>query len=126
MMTGNRAKVFQRLTLNNQDQTIRDALVRYRGDNIMGLVRGLGFLVAGLFGLALSLTGVLFNQTNSALPGGWLYDHLGEQGTQLAAVGICAICTLLGLYWTVTRYRNLTTGVKAYEDKLRAERENRA
>ena len=111
--------------MNTQDQTIRDALARYRGNSIMGLVRGLGFLLVGLIGLLLVVTGSVFNAPNSASPSGWLYDHLGAQGAELAAAGACVICILIGLYWTLTRYRNLTSGVKTYEEQLRADREHR-
>ena len=112
--------------MNHPDQSIRDALARYRANSLLGLMRGLGFLLVGLIGVFLAVTGSIFNTTNGAPPSGWLYDTFGAQGAQLIAVGICVLCALIGAYWVYTRYRNLTVGIQAYEAKLRAERNNRA
>ena len=68
----------------------------------MGIMRALGLIVAGFAGIALALSGSLFDKGR---PSGWLYNLLGQQGTTVVVIVICALIMLGGVFWLIRQVR---------------------
>ena len=70
----------------------------------MGIMRALGLIVVGFAGIALAFSGSLFDKGH---PSGWLYNLLGQQGTTVVVIIICARVMLGGVYWLIRQVREL-------------------
>jgi hypothetical protein len=70
----------------------------------MGIMRALGLIIAGFAGIALALSGSLFDKGQ---PSGWLYNLLGRQGSTAAVIIVCALIMLGGVVWIIRQVREL-------------------
>lgn len=101
------------------EKYVRTEITRYRGGRAINLMKSVTLTVIGAALILASLFGDIFDRTNGE-PDTPLYKTLGPDGIRLIAVGIGILVLLFGLIWSYRLIRDLTKGVKAYEQQLRS------
>jgi hypothetical protein len=110
--------------MTNSDQAVKTAVARYRAMRSLTLLRALGFTLVGVVGLALAASGSIFDTSQGGQPTGWLYENLGREGAQAAAVGLMVLVIVIGLIWSYRVIRDITSGYKHYEEQIRRDLES--
>lgn len=110
--------------MSKSDKAVQAAVARYRAMRSLSLIRALAFTVVGIVGLGLALNGSIFDTSSGSAPSGWLYEHLGREGAQIAAAALMALVTVGGLFWSYRIIRDITSGYKQYEEQMRRDLES--
>lgn len=102
--------------MNDMERFIRNQVAHYRATRSLNLIKAVVVVIVGLLLAYLSLTGEIFakGRENEGLVGA-----LGPEGAKVAALAISAVITLIGVIWAARLVRDLSSGVRAFENTLR-------
>lgn len=99
----------------NQDEALRVALERYKSARKLSLIFSLVFVVVGIAGIVLAVTGKL---AESAQRSSVIFEKLGPQGVMIAGIVVFTLLALAGVVGTYRIRRDWESGYQLYAAQM--------